>query len=71
MTPNQGVIRKSGTPLSAKVGTSGMAGARWRLATARARSLPARMLASDAGRLSKYMSTCPPSRAAATWPAPL
>ncbi|MCY1368750.1 hypothetical protein D9M69_557510 [compost metagenome] len=58
-----------GTPASAKVGTSGSAGSRWRDATASARRAPAWTCAREP--VSSIMSTWPAIRSETAGPLPL
>ncbi|MCY1379325.1 hypothetical protein D9M69_670320 [compost metagenome] len=59
--PHQVSISKPGR-VEATVGTSGTTLLRWAVVTARALSLPERMLAAAVARLSKLKSTWPESR---------
>ncbi|MNT52458.1 hypothetical protein D3C72_1894860 [compost metagenome] len=58
-------------PDSARVGTSGSRLLRSALVTASGRSLPAWIWLIAPGRVSKFMSTLPPSRSVIAWPLPL
>jgi len=68
-TPYQALASKPGRK-SATVGTSGSADERSAVATAKARTLPARTYSIDAGMLSNMTCTCPPikSISAGAWP---
>ena len=70
-TPNQVLISKSRTPDSATVGTSGVAGERFAVDTAIARSLPALTCGIAGGMPEKNITTCPPSRSVNAGAAPL
>ncbi|MNL71258.1 hypothetical protein D3C87_1963870 [compost metagenome] len=69
--PYQESRRKSLTPDSSNVGTSGSSGERWGDATASARTWPARICGSTEPSVAKEMGTCPATTSLMAGAAPL